>query len=281
MELDSRTCRSLLLALVGLTFVVAACAPAPESDPDLPEPAPAESADGNGESPPADGDPAATAWFTDAGQVIAAGVERFDVFVFYLHGRIIEEAGRRPEHPEYGVYEYDRVLTALAVPGVAVISEARAPQTDASAYAQTVVEQIGELFAAGVEPAAVTVVGFSKGGTIALLTSHQLGHDDVGFVVLAACGGWLDDFGLQLRGRMLSIYEASDRIGTCRPWVEPSLDSLFFHEVELEIGGSHGAFYEPRAEWVDQTLVWTGAPSVRSQMAEPERIDVVGSGSSS
>ncbi len=28
-------------------------------------------------------------------------------YVFYLHGRIIEVQGRRPTHPEFGVYEYD------------------------------------------------------------------------------------------------------------------------------------------------------------------------------
>ena len=213
--------------------------------------------------------------FDHAAAAIAAPAE-FDAFVFYLHGRIIEDAGRRPTHPDFGVYEYDEVLEALAVPGVAVISEARGPQTDVTSYASTIVSQIVELFAAGVEPAAISVVGFSKGGNIALQVSHRLGHDDVGFIILAACGTWLDGLEidgspLRLHGRMLSIHEESDRIGSCRPWVEPSLPNLFFHEIEINIGGSHGAFYTPRAEWLDQTLIWTGAPSVRQQMSRPER----------
>ncbi|MEO1369981.1 MAG: alpha/beta hydrolase [Acidobacteriota bacterium] len=265
--------------LIVLAFAVA-CAPSPESPPaavgadaaETPPPAPVDDV----AVEPAAGAAAGTVIFESAAGVVASGVEKFDAYVFYLHGRIIEEKGRRPEHPEYGIYEYDRVLEALAAPGIAVISEARAPTDDIDAYAAGVVSQIGELFAAGVAPEAVTVVGFSKGGSITLLTSHQLGHDDVGFVVLAACGPWLDDIPLELRGRMLSIHEKSDPIGTCRPWVEPSLGSLFFHEVELEIGGSHGAFYTPHPDWVGQTLVWTGAPSVRSQMAVPERVDVDG-----
>ncbi len=35
-------------------------------------------------------------------------------WVFYLHGRIIEEAGPRPTHPELGVYEYEEILENLA-----------------------------------------------------------------------------------------------------------------------------------------------------------------------
>ncbi|MEO1087219.1 MAG: hypothetical protein AAFY88_23540, partial [Acidobacteriota bacterium] len=172
------------IVLIVLAFAVA-CAPAPEppAADDAPEPAessepPAPSAPPSAESPQPEG----AAVFATAAEVIGTGVERFDAYVFYLHGRIIEDAGRRPEHPEYGIYEYDRVLEALAAPGIAVISEARPPATDVNAYASTVVSQVGELFAAGVAPEAVTIVGFSKGGSIALLTSHQLGHDDVGFV---------------------------------------------------------------------------------------------------
>lgn len=32
---------------------------------------------------------------------------------FYLHGRIIEEQGRRPTHPEFGTYAYDEILRQL------------------------------------------------------------------------------------------------------------------------------------------------------------------------
>ncbi|MEM8995475.1 MAG: hypothetical protein AAGF23_11870, partial [Acidobacteriota bacterium] len=180
--------------LIVLAFAVA-CAPASESppapDPGAPEtPAPDAAAEVDAGS---DVEPAGDrAIFESAAEVVAAGVERFDAVVCYLHGRSSEGGDRRPEHPEYGVYEYDRVLEALAAPGIAVISEARSPTDDVDAYAAGVVSQIGELFAAGVAPGTVTVVGFSKGGSIALLTSHQLGHDDVGFVVLATCGPWLD-----------------------------------------------------------------------------------------
>ena len=272
----------ILFASASLLIFGIACAPSPSVDSAAPAaetPPDSETPDaGQGEPDPAVEAGEATQIFDNAAAAIAAPTA-FDVFVFYLHGRIIEDAGRRPTHPDYGVYEYDEVLRALAVPGVAVISEARGPETDVTSYASTIVSQIVELFAAGVEPAAISVIGFSKGGSIALQVSHLLGHDDVGFIILAACGSWLDGLEiegspLRLYGRMLSIHEESDRIGSCRPWVEPSLPNLFFHEIEIAIGGSHGAFYAPRSEWLDQTLVWTGAPSVRQQLSQPERIDV-------
>jgi len=42
-----------------------------------------------------------------------------------------------------------------------------------------------------VSPERIVVVGFSKGGGIAIFVSDQLNHPDVRFVLLAACNDWL------------------------------------------------------------------------------------------
>ncbi|HEV8121360.1 MAG TPA: alpha/beta hydrolase, partial [Candidatus Polarisedimenticolia bacterium] len=83
-------------------------------------------------------------------------------YVIYLHGRIVEEQGRRPTSPEWGIFEYDRILGALAGEGAVVISEQRPRNTDPDTFAAHVVEQVRQIIRAGVQPEHVTVVGFSK-----------------------------------------------------------------------------------------------------------------------
>jgi hypothetical protein len=179
-------------------------------------------------------------------------------YVIYLHGRIIEDQGRRPTHDTWGVYEYPQILETLAAEGLVVVSEQRKPQTDMDAYAAHVAGQVRTLLAASVPPAQVSVVGFSKGGGIAIRTSALLRNPSVNFVFLAACGdGDFSGSDLKVSGRILSVYEASDDIGR-------SCASLFAKpgatgersEVRIDIGGGHGAFYRPRREWVDPVTTW-------------------------
>jgi len=84
-------------------------------------------------------------------------------YLFYLHGRLIENQGIRPTDPRYGVYEYEEILNTLAARGFTVISEARGKDTDVNQYAAKVVQQIKTLIKAGVPPQHITVLGASKG----------------------------------------------------------------------------------------------------------------------
>jgi hypothetical protein len=134
-------------------------------------------------------------------------------YVIYLHGRIIEDKGPRPTHEVWGVYEYRKILETLASAGT-VISEQRRSGTDVDQFAEHVAGQVRALIAAGVPAEHITVIGFSKGGGIAIRTSARLKNDKVNFVFLAACGdGDFSGINLDMRGRILSIYEASDEVG--------------------------------------------------------------------
>src|SRR5215204_4667692 len=82
-------------------------------------------------------------------------------YLFYLHGRLIENQGIRPTDPRYGVYEYEEILNTLAARGFTVVSEARAKDTDVNQYATKVVQQIKTLIKAGVPPQHITVLGAS------------------------------------------------------------------------------------------------------------------------
>lgn len=174
-------------------------------------------------------------------------------YVIYLHGRIIEDKGPRPTHEQWGVYEYRKILETLAAAGT-VISEQRRPGTDMDQFAEHVVGQVRTLLAAGVPPEHITVVGFSKGGGIAIRTSARLKNEKVNFVFLAACSGNAD---LDVHGRILSIYEASDDVGrSCAPLFAGSKSPGERKEIRIETGGGHGTFYRPRQEWTAPVLAW-------------------------
>ena len=179
-------------------------------------------------------------------------------YLIYLHGAIIETQSVRPTHPRFGVYEYEEILEALGVHGFVVISEARPAGTDGEVYAATVVDQVRELLTAGVPPDHVTVVGFSKGGGIAIAASSMLANDDVNFVFMAACNPWLDSHPeIVARGRLLSIRESSDDlVGSCEGLFERSPSPHDDVEIVLELGGGHGAFYRPNPEWIKPVVEW-------------------------
>jgi hypothetical protein len=177
--------------------------------------------------------------------------------VFYLHGKIIEDAGRRPTHPRWGVYEYDAVLTALAAAGNVVISEQRAPGTSVARYAASVKVQVEQLLAAGVPADRISVVGFSKGGAIAQAVSARL-RASIRYVFIASCDGTAK--GPLLHGHVLSLREKSDTTtGSCVPRLRASPELSGHREIEIAIGGGHGAFYRPHDAWMKPLLRFVAA----------------------
>jgi hypothetical protein len=179
-------------------------------------------------------------------------------YVIYLHGRIVEEKGRRPTDERFGIYEYQQILDTLAASGAEVISEQRPQGTDFRAFGSHVADQVRRLVAAGVPAERIAVVGFSKGGAIAMIASALLDDPRITFVLLAPCGDWVqgrDD--VDVRGRILSIYEASDELGTsCEPLFAQAGDPGEHREIRIDTGAGHGAFYRPRSEWLDPLFQW-------------------------
>ena len=178
-------------------------------------------------------------------------------YLIYLHGAIIETQGVRPTHPRFGVYEYQGILEFLAARGFVVISEARPARADGTVYAAKVVRQVEALLAAGVPPEHVTVVGFSKGGGIAITASSLLANDRLNFVFMGACGPWYESRPeIVPRGRLLGLREASDElVGPCETLFDRAAGGER-REVVTELGGGHGAFYRPNPEWVDPVVEW-------------------------
>lgn len=195
-----------------------------------------------------------------AGTIVTVAPEQPDsakTYLFYLHGRIIENSGPKPTDSRFGLYDYPAVLEALASRGAVVISAQRPANTNMFAYAGTVVAQIEQLIAAGVPERNIVVVGFSKGGGIATRVSSYLHRPQLRYVLLAACPDGQVPSTLRLSGQVLSIYEASDTLGgSCRHFTGFAQKPERFSEVQIATGKQHGAFYQPLSEWLVPLLDW-------------------------
>jgi len=189
------------------------------------------------------------------------GTDKIDIkakYLFYLHGRIIEEKGIRPFSEKYGVYEYEKILETFKNKGFFVISEAREKNTSVSRYAQKVVSQVKALLKAGVPPGNITVVGASKGALIAMLVSTSLANKDVNFVFIAGCNDMIyHRFDINFCGNILSIYDESDElVGTCQMFFKNSTGINQYKEIKLKVGTGHGILYKPLKEWVEPVVKW-------------------------
>jgi hypothetical protein len=190
--------------------------------------------------------------------ILFVGDAIFAETIFYLHGRIVEEEGPQPVHERFGLYDYPAIVEALGTDGALVVSEVRESGTEVQEYAQVVVEKIEEMIANGTAPEDITVVGFSKGGSIAIFASHFLSHPDVNFVFIAACADWLSSAPqLTVNGNIFSIYEESDGLaGSCANLASRNENLSSFTELATSTGKKHGAFYLPDDGWIKPLLAW-------------------------
>lgn len=198
-----------------------------------------------------------------AGRILSAPPAQPDVrghYVFYLHGRIVEEQGENAVSPDFGRYEYRAILEALAGGGSTVISELRPAGTAVAGYARKLAKQIRALLTAGVPATSITVIGASKGGAIALRVSQTLDAQGIGYVLLGSCSEGTPVS--KLHGDVLSIYERSDRIGrSCQSSFAKSPRLGKRRELEIDTGLRHGFLYRPIGEWLQPTLAWLNASS--------------------
>jgi hypothetical protein len=185
-------------------------------------------------------------------------------YLFYLHGRIIEEQGIPASSPDYGEYEYAAMLEKLAGYGFVVMSEARPKNTDSVEYAKKIRAQVTTLLEAGVPAKNITVVGASKGAAIAIYVSHLVENDQVNYVIMGICRPDIVESFRQeqifLTGNVLSIYDFADDefAGSCQELFSFSEGKGIsrYDEVILNVGTGHGILYKPLDEWILPTVQW-------------------------
>jgi len=188
-------------------------------------------------------------------------------YLFYLHGRIIEEQSIPAVSPDYGKYEYQEILEKLSSYGFVVISEQRVKNSDSIEYARRITEQVTTLLKANVPATNITVVGASKGAAIAAYVSHFLENQEINFVIMGICRPDIVEVFKQnkifLYGKVLSIYDSADNefAGSCDEYFSFSEGNggLSRHnEIVLHIGTGHGILYQPLDEWINPVVRWAG-----------------------
>ncbi len=184
-------------------------------------------------------------------------------YLFYLHGKIIEDQGLPAISPDFGEYEYEAILEKLKSYELEVISEQRARNTDSAQYAERVADQIQTLRNAGVPSENITVVGASKGAGIAAIVSSLVKDPKINFVLLGFCAPdtveELVQNRMSLYGNMLAIRDSVDDLsGSCQELFDASEGKgLGRHsEILLDIGTGHGILYKPLDEWIQPTVEW-------------------------
>jgi hypothetical protein len=184
-------------------------------------------------------------------------------YLFYLHGKIIEDQGLPAISPDFGEYEYEAILEQLSRNGFVVISDQRTKDTDGVEYARKIAEQVTTLIDAGVPAQNITVVGASKGGAIAIYVSHFLENQGVNFILMAICHPDYVDILIRdkiaLYGNVLSIFDSVDEYaGSCQELFSLSEGRGLsrYDEIVLDIGTGHGILYQPLDDWILPVVQW-------------------------
>ena len=179
-------------------------------------------------------------------------------YIFYLHGKIVENQG--PEAIDkvngYGAYRYYDILDSLKKNNTKVISEVRAKDTEVKIYAQKIKRQIDSLLKMGIAPSKITVIGASKGSLIAMYVSSFVKNTSVNYVFMAACDKDETEPDIEFYGNILSIYEKSDVAGSCLAYKPKSPGINHFKEIALSTGLRHGFIYRPINEWTKPARDW-------------------------
>lgn len=182
-------------------------------------------------------------------------------YLFYLPGGIVLAQGIHAVSPDFGPYEYLRILDTLRSNGYEVISEVGPNGTEEAIYVDKVSKQIDSLLTLGVAPEKITVVGASLGAYITIDVAIRLKNSRINYAIMGMC--WPDtykDYATKdLCGNFLSIYESTDPHGSCLGLFEDKSCKPIVQEIMLDMENSHGFIYRPYKEWVRPLVAWMDA----------------------
>ncbi|MCJ8317989.1 MAG: alpha/beta hydrolase [Colwellia sp.] len=178
-------------------------------------------------------------------------------YVFYSHGFIVEGQNPTPINPRWGMYDFPEIKKTLSDDSYNLIAYHRPKGTEPRAFAKKLAENANTLIEHGVKAENITFIGFSRGGAITVLTSNYLASDKVNFVILAGCSEFVkNNAELEVYGRVFSVFETSDGVGSCQFLIDRSKRVKSFEEISISTGKEHGAFYQPLPEWIIPVKKW-------------------------
>src|SRR5512141_1285082 len=167
--------------------------------------------------------------------VFPSSIDPAKRYMFYLHGKIIEDQGIPAVSTEYGEYQYEAILEKLASHGFTIISEQRQKNTDGMKYAERVAQQVTELLNAGVPAKNITVVGASKGAAITIAISDILANQELNYVLMGTCDSETIQLykqkNIYLYGNILTIRDTTDKLSaSCQGLFAFSEGKIVRHE---------------------------------------------------
>ncbi|GHE91831.1 alpha/beta hydrolase [Thalassotalea profundi] len=185
-------------------------------------------------------------------------VKANEKYVFYSHGYIVEGTNPRPVNPRWGTYEFPMIKQALSDKNYNLIAYHRAKNTNPNEFAKRLADDVRLLIKKGVPANNISLVGFSRGGTITIMTSNLLANNQLNFIILAGCSSYIkESIKIVVHGKIYSILETSDDlVGSCQFLIDRSKNVTRFTEQSISTGKEHGAFYTPRPEWVTPVKKW-------------------------
>ncbi len=198
-------------------------------------------------------------------------IHRDERYVIYSHGLIVEGDNARPVHPEFGVYDFPAIKAELFRDGgFNLIAHHRPKNTDVSTYVDLLESWVNRLISAGVAPANITLAGFSRGAQLAAQASSRLKSSGINTVLMGVCidGDFVRSPPVVLGGRVLSVYETTDVVGSCAKLAQRS-ELPSFEEVAISTGRKHGAFFQPRPEWIRPVKDWIRRMNVAGPVSIP------------
>jgi len=187
-----------------------------------------------------------------------SNVKADEKYVFYSHGFIVEGSNPRPVNSSWGTYEFPMIKNALSDVQYNLIAYHRAKDTKPKVFAKKLASDVRLLIKKGVPAKNISLVGFSRGGAITILTSSILANNELNFIILAGCGSYLNDTpDLVVYGNIYSMIETSDDlVGSCQFLINRSIGVTRFIEKSISTGKEHGAFYTPLPEWIIPVKKW-------------------------
>jgi hypothetical protein len=183
-----------------------------------------------------------------------------DKFLFYLHGGVVTVLGDNAINqgaPEWGPYEYSKILDSLRVRGFNVISEIRKDGIPDSVYVNKIELQLDTLIQR-VRLKNILLLGASAGNNIVLNVASKMKIKNLKVVMMGGC--WPDTYKeylpIPLYGKFLSIIETTDPHGTCNQIFEGRKTIRNYEELKLNTGLSHGFICKGHKEWIDPVTQW-------------------------
>ncbi len=166
-------------------------------------------------------------------------------YVFYSHGYS-------------GVGGVSDITMSLSDPDYNLIAFNRPPRTYPSQFSHFLASQVNALIYEKVEPKNITLVGYSDGGVLSILTSFELANDEINVVIMAGCAGVIKvDPTIEIYGHVYSIYDNKDNYAeSCQFLIDRSKHDKSFIELIINTGEGHGAFRTASDEWIEPVKNW-------------------------